>query len=98
VNEIQIVAARFRGVKHGWARQVGTLSSVPVYNFAALVGRGSKIEVADVKRCVYGQDACLVGRATVSHDVIYLLVNTKYHSRGRRPLEITHAHVFFCKF
>lgn len=89
--------APFCRVKHGWARQVGTLSSIPVYNFATLVGRGSKIEVADVERCVYGQDACRVGGVTVSHDVIYLLVNTKYHSRRWRPLEITHAHVFFCK-
>ena len=74
-------------MKRGWARQVGTLSSVSVDNFATLVGCGSNIGVSDVKSCVYGQDACGGTKATVFHDVFYLLINTKYHSRRRRPLE-----------
>ena len=53
------------------------LSSVSVYNFAALVGCGSKVEVSNAKSCVYGQDACGVNRATVLHDVVYLLISTK---------------------
>lgn len=97
MNEVQLVTASFCCVKRGWARQVGMLSSVSVYNFATLVGCGRKVEVSNAKSCVYGQDACGVNRATVLHDVVYLLISTKYHSRRRRPLEIMHTHIFFCK-